>query len=88
MKDDGNFIYDCYAVSNHIGGMGGGHYTTYARDLTKDGKWYSFNDSSCLSASKAVEQDIASKWAYNLFFRRKDWHAKNMSNGCDFEKIA
>ena len=24
-------IYDCYAVSNHFGGLGGGHYTAYAR---------------------------------------------------------
>ena len=80
-------IYDCYAVSNHIGGMGGGHYTSYARDTTS-GQWYSFNDSSCLPATKVVEQDIASKWAYNLFFRRRDWHAGNTKDSCDFEKIA
>jgi len=68
--------------------MGGGHYTAYARDLKKDGKWYSFNDSSCLPASKSVIQDIPSKWAYNLFFRKRDWHAKNINDGCDFPTIA
>ena len=23
--------YDCFAVSNHMGGMGGGHYTAYVK---------------------------------------------------------
>jgi ubiquitin carboxyl-terminal hydrolase 4/11/15 len=35
--------YELYAVSNHYGGMGGGHYTAYAKN--KD-IWYDFNDSS------------------------------------------
>lgn len=35
-------VYDLVAVSNHMGFVGGGHYTAYA----KNGKtWYSFNDS-------------------------------------------
>ncbi|VDM33160.1 unnamed protein product [Hydatigera taeniaeformis] len=38
-------VYDLVAVSNHMGFVGGGHYTAYA----KNGKtWYSFND-SCVS---------------------------------------
>ena len=37
-----NMIYDCYAVSNHFGGMGGGHYTAYAKS---GDKWYEFDDS-------------------------------------------
>lgn len=44
-KYDGNFpisnskepIYDLYAVSNHYGGLGGGHYTAYAKN---GDKWY------------------------------------------------
>lgn len=24
-------LYDCFAVSNHFGSMGGGHYTAYAK---------------------------------------------------------
>ena len=27
-------LYDCYAVSNHFGALGGGHYTAFARSLT------------------------------------------------------
>jgi ubiquitin C-terminal hydrolase len=36
--------YQLFAVSNHYGNLGGGHYTAYARQ-TDDGKWYSFDDS-------------------------------------------
>ena len=33
--------YDLYAVSNHYGGLGGGHYTAYAKN---GNKWFEFND--------------------------------------------
>ncbi|VUZ57412.1 unnamed protein product [Hymenolepis diminuta] len=34
-------IYELTAVSNHIGGVGGGHYTAFAKN---GNSWYSFND--------------------------------------------
>lgn len=37
-------IYDCYAVSNHFGNMGFGHYTAFAKS-SRDDKWYEFDDS-------------------------------------------
>lgn len=37
-------IYDCYAVSNHFGNMGFGHYTAFGRSPTDD-QWYEFDDS-------------------------------------------
>ena len=37
-------IYDCYAVSNHFGNMGFGHYTAFAKNPLTD-KWYEFDDS-------------------------------------------
>uniref|UniRef100_A0A8C2XVB4 Ubiquitin carboxyl-terminal hydrolase n=1 Tax=Cyclopterus lumpus TaxID=8103 RepID=A0A8C2XVB4_CYCLU len=37
--------YDLIAVSNHYGGMGGGHYMAYGKNKD-DGKWYNFDDSS------------------------------------------
>jgi hypothetical protein len=40
-----NAIYDLYAVSNHSGGLGGGHYTAFGKNIT-DQAWYYFNDSS------------------------------------------
>merc|ERR1712141_96899 len=36
--------YDLYAVSNHMGGMGGGHYTAYAKNLDNK-QWYHLDDS-------------------------------------------
>ena len=35
-------IYDLIAVDNHYGGLGGGHYTAYARNFV-DGEWYEYN---------------------------------------------
>ena len=30
--NDDSMIYDCYAVSNHFGNMGFGHYTAFAKN--------------------------------------------------------
>lgn len=30
-KSDEPYIYELYAISNHYGGLGGGHYTAYAK---------------------------------------------------------
>lgn len=35
-------IYDLIAVDDHYGGLGGGHYTAYAKNFM-DGHWYNFN---------------------------------------------
>ncbi|KAI5284316.1 CSN-associated deubiquitinating enzyme Ubp12, partial [Ascosphaera aggregata] len=34
--------YELIAVDNHYGGLGGGHYTAYARNFV-DGNWYDYN---------------------------------------------
>ena len=45
LKDvDEDLIYDLYAVDEHLGGLGGGHYRAYAHNDTDD-KWYHFDDS-------------------------------------------
>ncbi|MBN3299308.1 UBP15 hydrolase, partial [Amia calva] len=59
--------YDLIAVSNHYGGMGGGHYTAFAKNKD-DNKWFYFDDSS---VSPASEEQI-SKAAYVLFYQRQD----------------
>lgn len=42
-KDDGKeYIYDLFAVDNHFGGLGGGHYTACAKNFF-DGQWYDYN---------------------------------------------
>uniref|UniRef100_A0A8C5MHD4 Ubiquitin carboxyl-terminal hydrolase n=1 Tax=Leptobrachium leishanense TaxID=445787 RepID=A0A8C5MHD4_9ANUR len=64
----GPCCYNLIAVSNHYGGMGGGHYTAFAKNKD-DGKWYYFDDSS---VSPASEDQIVSKAAYVLFYQRQD----------------
>ena len=83
-----SMIYDCYAVSNHMGGTGGGHYTAYAKNPITD-KWHEFDDSGVAEIDDSrARQEVVSSSAYNLFYRRRDWHAKNMQDGIDFEQIA
>lgn len=42
-KEDGKEeIYDLIAVDDHYGGLGGGHYTAYAKNFV-DGRWYNYN---------------------------------------------
>ncbi|CAN6466306.1 unnamed protein product [Victoria cruziana] len=62
-----SYVYDLYAVSNHYGGMGGGHYTAYVK-LHDENKWYSFDDSHVSPVSK---DDIKTSAAYVLFYQRR-----------------
>ncbi|GAA96769.1 hypothetical protein E5Q_03440 [Mixia osmundae IAM 14324] len=65
---DEPLLYDLFAVDNHYGGMGGGHYTAYAQNV-EDGKWYNYDDShvSPVGAANAVKTQAA----YLLFYRRR-----------------
>ena len=65
IADKENVKYDLYAVSQHFGGVGGGHYTAVCKNL---GKWYNYNDSSCYPTN---EKDVVSSSAYVLFYRRQ-----------------
>ena len=38
-------LYDLFAVDNHYGGLGGGHYTAYAQNFN-DNQWYEYNGES------------------------------------------
>ena len=57
--------YDLFAVSQHYGSTGFGHYTAVCKN---NGQWYSYNDSSCVPTS---ENDALSSAAYVLFYRRQ-----------------
>jgi ubiquitin carboxyl-terminal hydrolase 4/11/15 len=67
-QSEGSLIYDLYGVSNHMGGLGGGHYTAYIKSA-EDGKWYDMNDSSTSSVGAS---EIKSSSAYVLFYQRRD----------------
>ena len=41
-EGDQSMIYDLIAVDNHYGGLGGGHYTAYAKNFVDD-EWYEYN---------------------------------------------
>ncbi|KAK0389430.1 hypothetical protein NLU13_3005 [Sarocladium strictum] len=68
-KEEGqDEIYDLIAVDDHYGGLGGGHYTAYARNFA-DGEWYNYNDSS---VSKVKDpSSVVTSAAYLLFYRRR-----------------
>uniref|UniRef100_A0A8C1XKI8 Ubiquitin carboxyl-terminal hydrolase 15 n=1 Tax=Cyprinus carpio TaxID=7962 RepID=A0A8C1XKI8_CYPCA len=57
--------YDLIAVSNHYGGMGGGHYTAFAKNK-EDQKWYSFDDSSVSpSSEEQIVVRVSSRLEYS-----------------------
>jgi ubiquitin carboxyl-terminal hydrolase 4/11/15 len=60
-------VYDLYGVSNHFGGLGGGHYTAYIKSI-EDGEWYEMDDSSVRRTSAANSITSA---AYVLFYQRR-----------------
>jgi ubiquitin carboxyl-terminal hydrolase 4/11/15 len=41
-EDGKDEVYDLIAVDDHFGGLGGGHYTAYARNFV-DRQWYDYN---------------------------------------------
>ncbi|KAK4483026.1 hypothetical protein RD792_010202 [Penstemon davidsonii] len=70
-------IYELYALTNHYGGMGSGHYTAHIKLLDED-KWYNFDDSHI---SPMSEEDVKSGAAYVLFYRRVNIEKSSTSNG-------
>jgi len=58
--------YDLFAVSQHYGNTGGGHYTAVCKNI--DGNWYDYNDSSC---TKTSSKGVVNNSAYVLFYRKK-----------------
>ncbi|KAI3710591.1 hypothetical protein L2E82_40375 [Cichorium intybus] len=62
----GSNVYELYAISNHYGGLGGGHYSAYAK-LVEEDRWYHFDDAHVTPVS---EGDIRTSAAYLLFYQR------------------
>ncbi|KAI8896942.1 hypothetical protein BC833DRAFT_621681 [Globomyces pollinis-pini] len=68
-----NDVYDLFGVSNHFGGLGGGHYTAYVKNPLDD-SWYNCDDSS----TNPLESDVMTKAAYLLFYRRRNHPADDL----------
>ncbi|KAG4961117.1 hypothetical protein JHK87_037750 [Glycine soja] len=60
-----SYNYTLYAVSNHYGSMGGGHYTAFVH--RGGDQWYDFDDSHVYPI---IKEKIKSSAAYVLFYRR------------------
>jgi len=69
-------IYDLFAVTNHYGSLGGGHYTAYAKNPMKK-MWYDFNDSS---VSRQNPDEIVTGAGYLLFYKRREIEKVNGSS--------
>ncbi|GAA5905996.1 putative ubiquitin-specific protease UBP12 [Sporobolomyces salmoneus] len=67
-EGEDSLVYDLYAVSNHFGGLGGGHYTAFAKNPDNN-KWYDFDDSRVSPLSDPSR--VVSSAAYLLFYRRR-----------------
>jgi len=65
----GKLLYDLFAVSNHYGSLGFGHYTAYVKN-SRSGKWHNCDDSS---VSVEDPENVCSSASYVLFYRRKDF---------------
>ncbi|PON98373.1 Ubiquitinyl hydrolase [Trema orientale] len=57
--------YSLYAISNHYGSTGGGHYTSFIRH--DHGRWFDFDDDRVLPV---IDERIKTSAAYVLFYRR------------------
>jgi len=65
-------MYDLYAVINHYGRMGFGHYTAFARRWDEDRmekEWNVYDDGVVSSMSSS--DDVVTPAAYVLFYRRR-----------------
>lgn len=61
-------MYDLFAISQHYGSLGGGHYTATC-EYEGQG-WYAFNDSG-VSRAEAMDPADSARSAYVLFYRRQ-----------------
>lgn len=68
VKQDPTY-YELYSVINHMGDVGGGHYTNYSKNGINN-HWYEFNDSS-VSYLSNPQVSIETPEAYVLFYQKQ-----------------
>lgn len=62
------YKYDLFGICNHVGGVSGGHYTSFVKNAQQD--WIHFNDEVIQRVEKP--DIIVSNLAYCLFYRKKN----------------
>ncbi|KAM4749522.1 ubiquitin carboxyl-terminal hydrolase 8 [Rhinophrynus dorsalis] len=67
--------YNLFGVSNHYGGLDGGHYTAYCKNAIKQ-KWFKFDDHEVSDISVSSVKTSA---AYILFYTSMDLRAAEVS---------
>ncbi len=75
-EDSDSKLYDLFSVSNHYGGMGGGHYVAYAQNYFNK-RWYKFDDSHVQEIDESM---VVKDSGYVLFYRRKDVDKLNLDD--------
>lgn len=63
-----SYVYELYAVCNHMGGVHGGHYTAFAKRPNDD--WFHYNDTQVEKVENP--QNVITPMAYCLFYRKKN----------------
>jgi ubiquitin carboxyl-terminal hydrolase 8 len=63
-----SYKYDLYGICNHVGGVLGGHYTAFVKNV--DNQWLHYNDSNVEIISSST--NIVTPMAYCLFYRKKN----------------
>ncbi|XAR60858.1 Ubiquitinyl hydrolase 1 [Bertholletia excelsa] len=76
-KNPRHQFYELYALINHYGGMGSGHYTAHIK-LLDENRWYNFDDNHI---SPINEEEVKSAAAYVLFYRRMRTDDASVGNG-------
>lgn len=65
-----NYVYDLFGVCNHMGGVEGGHYTSFVKNVS--GKWVHYNDTVVEIVADTDIHRIVSPMSYCLFYRKKN----------------
>lgn len=71
-KENFSNTYDLFAVCNHFGRLGFGHYTASVRDYvgkTLSPQWYLMDDTNVMKVESA---DVVNRDAYVLFYRMRE----------------
>jgi ubiquitin carboxyl-terminal hydrolase 8 len=62
------YNYDLYGICNHMGGVMGGHYTSFTRN--SENNWMHFNDRNVEDIQNP--ESVVTPMAYCLFYRKKN----------------